>query len=331
MPHTDHWGVVGHEQAVRALQHVLASGSLAHAYLFSGPHGIGKTTLARAFAAALLCTADGARPCGACRACRLVAAGHHPDVHVVESEAPGANLKIEQVRELQHLLGLTPVEGRWRIAILRRFEEATPSAANALLKTLEEPPPYVVLIVLTRDAEQLLPTIVSRCQHLLLRPLPIATVEAALIERWNADGELARLVAHLTGGQVGTALRLLQDRQALQERRLRLDELEQLLTRPLRDRFHYAEKLARDDRAARETLTLWGSWWRDVLLLAAGASRAQLVNVDREATLRRHALRFGVAQSAAMVAALRAASERLKRNAHPRLTLDVVMLDLPRP
>jgi DNA polymerase-3 subunit delta' len=323
------WGIAGHEWAVGFLRRAVESGSVSHAYLFTGPPGVGKTALARALAAALLCQGEGTTPCGACRACRLVASGNHPDLHVVESERVGASLKIEQVRDLQRQLVLTPVEACWRVAILRRFEEATTSAANALLKTLEEPPSYVVLVVLAEDADQLLPTIVSRCQQVPLRPLPVAQVAQALVERWDAEPQQAELLAHLSGGRLGWAVRMLEDDAALQRRAQRLDDLDGLLTAPAVERFRYAERLARDPVATQETLDLWSGWWRDVLLMAAEAE-APLTNVDREDTLRDHARRFGVERSTTMIAALRSTAHRLKRNANPRLTLEVLMLDLPR-
>lgn len=325
----DAWGIIGHPWAVESLRRAAAGGDVSHAYLFTGPAGVGKTTLARALASALMCQEAERTPCGICRACRLTASGNHPDLHIVESARPGDTLKIEQVRELQRQLALTPVEARWQVAILRRFEEATTSAANALLKMLEEPPPYVVLVMTADDPDHLLPTIVSRCRHVPLRPLPLALVERALVERWGADAEQATLLAHLSGGRLGWAVRMLKDDAMLQRRAQRLGELNRLLGSSLIERFEYAEKLADDPGAVQEMLDLWTGWWRDVLLLAAGSSAA-LTNIDARDALADHARRFGLARSSAMVDALRRAGERLRRNANPRLTLEVLMLDLPR-
>jgi DNA polymerase-3 subunit delta' len=186
-----------------------------------------------------------------------------------------------------------------------------------------------VLAVLASDADRLLPTIVSRCQQVPLRPLPVMQVAQALVERWGAEPEQAELLAHLSGGRLGWAVRTLKDKAALQRRAQRLDDLDGLLSTPTVERFRYAKRLARDPVATQETLDLWIGWWRDVLLLAAEAA-TPLTNVDHESTLRDHARRFGVASSTTMVEALRSAADRLKRNANPRLTLEVLMLDLPR-
>ncbi|MCJ7738561.1 MAG: DNA polymerase III subunit delta' [Anaerolineae bacterium] len=327
-PSIAEWSVIGHDHAVSMLQRALSGGELSHAYLITGPSGVGKTTLALEFAAALFCESEERRPCGACSGCRRVAAGSHPDLHLVESASSGTSLKIEQIRALQHSLALTPAEGSWRVAILQRLEEATAAATNALLKSLEEPPSYVVMLVLARDAESLLPTIVSRCQHIPLRPQPVAVIQHALMSRWGATLEKASLLAHLADGRLGWAVRTLQDPAALGRRDRCLDDLDRLLAAPTTHRFQYAAELAKDACAAQEILGYWLTWWRDVMLCSAGDD-SLLVNIDRRADLYSYARTFGVRGSAAAVEAVRDVSERIQRNASLRLALEVLMLDIP--
>ena len=177
--------LVGHEWALHLLLNGLAVGRFSHATLICGPPNIGKTTLARIVAQALNCTGPAPAPCGDCRSCHKVASGNHPDVRILD--APGQTLKIDQVRELQREMSLSPYEGRWRVAVLCDFERATMEAANALLKTLEEPPGYVALLLTATQPDLLLPTIVSRCQLLSLRALPINQVREALVSQWGVD------------------------------------------------------------------------------------------------------------------------------------------------
>lgn len=332
----DNWGIIGHEWAVHLLRRALEEGDLSHAYLFTGPPNIGKGTLARALAAALLCQKED-RPCGTCQACHLVASGNHPDLFWVQPESEVGRLKVEQVRELQHHLSLTPNMASHRIAVLDRFDQATPSAANALLKTLEEPPEFVVLILLAPDTDSLLPTIVSRCQVIPLRPIPRQEIARALQTRWGVEPEQARLLAHLSGGRLGWAVRAATEPDLLRRRQQRLEEMVALLQASLTDRFRYAAELARDPQATQEALELWAEWWRDVLLLTGGAEGGQekrvesfLTNLDRRPQLAEMAARFSPARAVACLRAIRAAQDRIRRNANIQLTLEVLLgFDLP--
>jgi DNA polymerase-3 subunit delta' len=325
------WDMLGHEWAVSLLCQHVAQGSFRHAYLFTGPQGVGRRTLALRLAQALNCPQPAAPgiPCRTCPTCTRLERMQHPDLAVVQADQVGGTLKVEQVRDLQHSLSLSPYEARHRVALLLRFEEAHVSAANALLKTLEEPPPQVVLVVTAQDAESLLPTIVSRCEVVRLRPLPLEVVEQGLQARWGLDQKQARLLAHLSGGRPGYALHLAQEKSSLEQRQRWLDDHRRLLGADRVERLAYCESHSKDREQLRHVLMIWLSLWRDVLLSASGAS-APLTNLDRDEEIKSLAANVGTQAASGVVAALQRTLDLIDRNINARLAMDVLMLDLPR-
>ncbi|MBN2147108.1 MAG: hypothetical protein JW726_06950 [Anaerolineales bacterium] len=323
--------MLGHEWAVNLLREHVARNQVRHAYLLTGPAGVGRRTLALRLTQALNClepTQPG-EPCGQCLACKRIETMQYPDLAVVQAEQVGGTLKIDQVRELQHTLALAPYEGRYRVALLLRFEEAHPGAANALLKTLEEPPPQVVLALTAESPESLLPTIISRCEVLRLRPLSSELTADGLQSLWGLDADMARLLAHVSGGRPGYALQLHRHAELMEQRQVWLDDLVSLLSAARVERFAYARKLAEQKEDLRQVLFVWLSFWRDLAMYAAGASLAP-VNLDWSEVLKDLAGRLEPDVARSMVRALEQTLDLIGRNVNTRLALEVFMLDMPR-
>jgi DNA polymerase-3 subunit delta' len=324
------WPIVGHDWAVALLRHSVAASRVAHAYMFSGPPQIGKTRLALTLAQALNCMLseqDAPPPCGSCRSCLKIEGNSHPDVHLVLGEGAGGSIKIEQVRALQREAVLRPYEGRYRVFILRQADRATMEAADSLLKTLEEPPAHVFLVLTAVHVEALPSTVISRCQRLDLRPATCQMVEAALRERGMPPPK-AQLLARLSGGRMGWALCASEDDTLLQQREQDLDRLTRLLSGTRVERLDFAWKASRDPVGARQLIELWTGWWRDLLLLC-GRLPDHIVNIDRFDELQALASQSDRTQAWAALRALQTAAAQLQANVNTRLALESLLLKLP--
>lgn len=329
------WPVIGHEWALDLLAHAIRSNRLSHAYLFTGPAQVGKTTVARAFAQALVCERsedNGGAPCvaaeNACRTCQRVAQGRYPDVQFVVAEKN--TIQIEQVRVLRSDAAIAPLEGRRKVFIISEIERASLPAANALLKTLEEPPPQVILLLTTARRDLVLPTILSRCQVITLRALPLMQVRAALQTQWGVDEERAALLAQLSAGRLGWAVAAHTDAGLWEMRARHLDALLALTGEGYLNRLAYAETLSRAGSELEMALGLWAAWWRDVLLVQRGLPAAVL-NLDRKTQLLQQAGLYRPEQVEAALTDLVQTVQRIKANVNARLALDVLLLRLPKP
>jgi DNA polymerase-3 subunit delta' len=286
MPFAD---VIGHERAKTLLQAAIARDRLAHAYLFHGADRIGKRLLAIRFAQALLCdgaaSPTGTDSCGVCRSCRQVEAQTHPDFSVIRPDPEQANpqIKIEQIREIEQQLIYRPLIGDRKICVIDEADRMTIGAANALLKTLEEPPDHSLFLLITSRASALPVTIRSRCQALRLTPPARTQIEAAVILRRNLPPPQARFLAVLSDGQLGRALEL-----DLDEEKARQREYTSLLTPAalgsIGTLLSTAETLAKADRAGDALAWLQG-WLRDLLMLAVTGASDDILDQDRRRTL----------------------------------------------
>ncbi|MBM4273469.1 MAG: DNA polymerase III subunit delta' [Deltaproteobacteria bacterium] len=324
--------ILGQERVLSYLKAAWKAGRLAHAYLFLGPEGVGKASVARALAAALNCTQplpeDDA--CGKCPSCRRMAAGTHPDFLVISPEESKAQIKIEYIREFRRLTAYPPLGGGWRVALIKPAEALTAqndAAANALLKTLEEPPEWNLIILAATVEGDLLPTVVSRCQKLPFSPLPGPLVARELERRRNLTPPQAALLAALSGGSLGRALAL--DPEALlDQRRQVLADLEQMGQGSITAVLDWALRLAKSRADLDYFLVLAQLWYRDLLLSHFKAPSRLLAHQDFREALEEQATAGAPRTWFARCAALAAAHRHLQANLNPELTLDILGLRL---
>jgi DNA polymerase-3 subunit delta' len=312
--------IVGHERIVAILRRTLESQRIAHAYLFVGPEGCGKRTTALTLIEAAFC--NGIDGCGSCPTCRRLAALQHPDLHLLGPD--GAFIKIDQVRQLQRELSLRPYEAPFKACIIESVDRFHPSAGNALLKTLEEPPGSALMILLTSNPEAVLPTIRSRCQSVNFQHLPEESV-ALLLARQGADPAAARLAACLAGGSPGRAMELCSEG-ALNGRQ---EIIEQFFSQSVRDigtLFNASERLAAEKEGLPQILDLLTTFLRDILLLRVGSN--ELVNRDLADLVEREAERHPPELVMELLDHVRTARQALQRNVNARLALDVLLMRL---
>ncbi|MBI4289029.1 MAG: DNA polymerase III subunit delta' [Chloroflexi bacterium] len=333
------WQVLGQDKAIRFLESSLKRGGLAHAYLLVGPPHVGKMTLACDIAKTLNCTGDNP-PCGQCPACVRVTSGKYADVASVgrvKDEKSGRlkrDIGIDQMRDVQKAAHLPPYEGKFKVFIIDGAELLSTDAANCFLKTLEEPPPHIVFLLLAGKESDVLPTVVSRCQRVEVRPLPPERIEAALVDRWAVGPAQARLLAHLSQGCLGWALQAKDKPELLQQRVDMAERFRQLAGSGYEPRFAFAAELATQHEQSPEqvshVLGLWGLWWRDLLMVRGGCPRWS-VNIEQVDKLSKSEYAsLSTSQITGSIRRLEATVQHLRRNANPRLALEALMLELPR-
>ena len=331
------WRLIGQDNVVTFLAKSLESGGLCHAYLFSAPEHSGKTALALKLAQALNCI-SGEPPCGVCEPCRRIGVGIHSDVQLVLAGTPTSDGKIhldiikEQIDAINHAASMPPFEGRCRVFIIQDAEKMSLGAANALLKTLEEPPAKNVFVLTTSREDEVPETVRSRCVKLRLASAPRTEISHYLEKDLGFSAERAGLLARLSQGRAGWAIIAAADDTVLAERKENLDRFAEALESGFDYRFELAARQATRFGKSRaeiyRMLDQWLSFCRDLLLVKLDI-KDEVVNTDYKASLEAFATRVGTLEARSLIGSLSSTRQYLEQNASPRLALEVLMLGLP--
>ena len=320
--------IVGHEQIKEHMQAAIRDKKLFHAYLFQGEEGVGKEALARTFAAGLQCQSESAdKPCKECVSCRQMESGNQPDVIWVTREK--ASLGVDEIREqLCNTMDIKPFSSPYKIYLVPEAEKMTEAAQNALLKTIEEPPEYGIVILMTSNISALLPTIQSRCLTMEFRPLSTAVVESFVKEHCQVPDYQARASAAFAQGNLGKAMRYAKSEDFIERKDHIISLLRHVEQMDLSEMLSVIKDLGTRKDEVRDYIDLMVLWYRDVLLFKATKDINQLLFQDEASYISREASHRSYEKIEEILQAFEKAKVRLRANVNFDITMELMLLTL---
>lgn len=318
--------IAGHQQIVQTLMNAVSRDHVVHAYLFSGPAGVGKETTARAFARALLCSQPVAGDaCGVCRDCRQLMSHNHPDFYTLQPA--GASIKIEQVRGMLRRIPYRSYQGGRKVFLIQQAELMTADASNCLLKTLEEPPGDTVIILISDQPQSLLPTIISRCQQCSFKSIPLPELSRGLVVLHGLDPAEAGLTAAMAGGSMGKALAYAAGAYQA-EQSLAIGLAHDLAGSASCEALLMAEQIAEQKGKVSAILEMLRCWYRDLLVFKLTGETGLLYNLDHVETVTKTAKNFQTESLLQILEEIETARKKIEANANTRLALEILFLHL---
>lgn len=320
--------IIGHERIKEHLQKAIEHNKISHAYILTGEEGMGRKMLARAFAMTLLCERSSQEPCMECHSCRQLLSGNHPDVIWVTHEKP-ASIGVDDIRlQINDTIQIKPYSSAYKIYIVDEAGKMTVQAQNALLKTIEEPPSYAILLLLTTNSEAFLPTILSRCIQLKLKPLRNSEISGYLTQSMKLKESQADVYAAFARGNLGKAIHLAvsEEFQLMYQQVINLlKNVKEMDISMLLDSIRHLQE---DSLDLGECLDFMQLWYRDILMFKVTRDVNLLVFKEEYATVSGICQKSSYEGLESILSAIEKAKVRLKANVNPELVLELMLLTM---
>ena len=321
-------GIVGHADIVDHMQTAIRTGKVSHAYILAGEAGSGKRLLSSIFAMTLQCEKHGIEPCQTCPSCKKALSGNHPDIIYVMHEKIGS-IGVEDIREqVVNDVEIRPYESPYKIYVIDEASKMTPQAQNALLKTLEEPPSYAVILLLADNPDSLLPTITSRCVTLRLTPVSDADMKEFLMSQLHVPDYQAEIEASFAQGNIGRAKMIARTTEFLEMTENAIHQLKRCKDMDVRDMVEMIKDLSEGKENARDYLDIYTMWFRDVLMFKATREIDDLLFKEEVSAIKERAATSSYEGLETILEAIRQADDRLRANVNFDLTMELLFLTM---
>lgn len=320
--------ILGHDRIKEHLQRVAGTGKVSHAYILNGETGMGRKSLARAFALVLLCETGGGEACMECHSCRQVLSNNHPDlIYVTHKKSSG--IGVDDVREqINDTIRIMPYSGRYKIYIVDEAEKMTVQAQNALLKTIEEPPSYAVLMLLTTSQEAFLPTILSRCVQLKLKPLKDSLVHEYLTDTMKVQEPEAEMYTAFARGNLGKAISIASSEEFQKMVQEVLNLLKNVRSMDISELLDQIRQMKEEKMDMGECLDFIQMWYRDILLYKTIQDRELLIFKEEETSIREISSRCTYDGLERIVNSVSETRKRLDSNVNMELAMELLLLSM---
>ena len=320
--------VVGHKDILKYISSAVENNRVSHAYILNGERGSGKKMLANLFAMTLLCETGDNEPCGKCHSCKQAESGNHPDIIRVTHEKPNS-ISVDDIRtQVNNTVDIKPYQGPYKVYIIPQADMMTPQAQNAILKTIEEPPSYAVFLLLTENAETLLPTINSRCVMLKLRNIKDTLIKKYLMENLEIPDYKADMCTAFAQGNMGRALMLANSDHFNEIREEAVQLLKHISEMELNEIVAAVKNISVYKLEITDYLDIIMIWYRDVLLYKATKEIDKVVFKDQLQSIKEQARKSSYEGIELILESLEKAKARLKANVNFDLVMELLFLTI---